>query len=161
MRGGCPASTSLLDGFGDSCDLGANSMGIRWALRGRELQRAASKSRSSWQSSERPVRREGGSRAARPSSYPRRLKLELTRSLLEINREFHWSLERSNPFLTPSGIPVDITKVGVNRDLGLKSPISRGVRLVAIKIFFCVCLAHARQWGIRHPHCHRRGLYCE
>lgn len=107
-----PSSTSLLDGFGDSCDLGANSRGTRWALHGREPQRAASKSRSRWQSSERSVRREGGSRAARPSSYRRRLKLELTRNLLEINREFRWSLERLNPFLTPSGIPVDITKVG-------------------------------------------------
>lgn len=196
----CPASTSLLDGFGARCHLGANSMGTRWALHGRELQRAASKSRSSWQSSERPVRREGGSRVIAyrflhevemtwrkvektkaglgikrreriayalyracvsliPSSHPPRIKWGLSGCFPAIFRHFHGFLERLNSRLIPSCTPVDITKVGANRDLGLKSPISRGVRLVAIKIFFCVCLAHARQWGIRHPHCHRRGLY--
>ncbi|MEH6305578.1 hypothetical protein RYH73_07985 [Olivibacter sp. CPCC 100613] len=31
MGGLCPDSTSLLDGFGDSCDLGANSVRAPWA----------------------------------------------------------------------------------------------------------------------------------
>jgi len=54
--GSPPACTSLLDGFGDSPDLGANSMGSSWALRGREAQRVASKTRAKWERVDRPTR---------------------------------------------------------------------------------------------------------
>jgi len=43
----CPASTSLLVGFGDSCDLGADSLRACWELDGREPQRVPNKSRMS------------------------------------------------------------------------------------------------------------------
>jgi len=58
-----PSSTSLLVGFGDSCHLGANSVVTRWALHGREPQRAASKSRTSWGRAGRPIREYIGFRA--------------------------------------------------------------------------------------------------
>ncbi|HWV70858.1 MAG TPA: TlpA disulfide reductase family protein [Pseudosphingobacterium sp.] len=55
-EGMCPSSTSLRDGFGDCCDLGVNSVAARWTLHGRDAQRAASKSRSSWGRAYRLIR---------------------------------------------------------------------------------------------------------
>ncbi|WP_130855206.1 SusC/RagA family TonB-linked outer membrane protein [Olivibacter jilunii] len=56
----CPASTSLLVGFGDSCDLGRDSIGTRGELHGEISHRVHLQCRSSWLAGERTGRREVG-----------------------------------------------------------------------------------------------------